>query len=433
MRKSLRVAVISHGHPDFSVGGAEVAAYNLFKGYRENPRVEEAVFLARCSRGPHPSGTITLRREGEYLWDQAMHDWDCFRGLDRKEALRRFSDWLQSVRPDVVHAHHYAHMGLEIFRLIKRVCPDAKLFVTLHEYMAICKHNGQMVRPGGNRLCSSESIDDCHRCYPSISRESFWLRKRFIMRHFDAVDGFFSPSEFLRQRYVDWGISPDRIVVIENGQEMREPVPHRPLTSGEYRNRFGFFGQLTQYKGVDVFLQGVEIAAKESETPIRVEIHGANLEGQSQEFQERIGKLREKLERKRILQWVGPYEPDELPQRMANIDWVVVPSIWWENSPMVIQEAFHHRRPVICSGIGGMAEKVTPGRSGLHVEKGNIFEWAATIRRAAGDVLLWDSLEKEISPPASYDEVADLHLANFIGKNKVCSSLGKVFVSVGGD
>ena len=47
---------------------------------------------------------------------------------------------------------------------------------------------------------------------------------------------------------------------------------------------------------------------------------------------------------------------------MASVDWVVVPSIWWENSPLVIQEAFGYGRPVICSDIGGMAEKVTDGR-----------------------------------------------------------------------
>ena len=51
---------------------------------------------------------------------------------------------------------------------------------------------------------------------------------------------------------------------------------------------------------------------------------------------------------------------------MSSVDWVVVPSIWWENSPLVIQEAFMHGRPVICSDIGGMAEKVNDGVDGLH-------------------------------------------------------------------
>ena len=67
---------------------------------------------------------------------------------------------------------------------------------------------------------------------------------------------------------------------------------------------------------------------------------------------------------------------------MASVDWVVVPSIWWENSPLVIQEAFLHGRPVICSDIGGMAEKVDDGVNGLHFRTGDPRSLAQAIRRA---------------------------------------------------
>ena len=54
---------------------------------------------------------------------------------------------------------------------------------------------------------------------------------------------------------------------------------------------------------------------------------------------------------------------------MARIDWVVVPSIWWETGPLVVMEAFQYGRPVICSDIGGMSEKVTDGVNGLHFRR----------------------------------------------------------------
>ena len=74
MRDRLRVAVLVHGHPDFSLGGAEIAAYNLFKAYDAHPHVEEAVFLAGIQRpGEHPSNLITPRRPGEYLCRGAGH------------------------------------------------------------------------------------------------------------------------------------------------------------------------------------------------------------------------------------------------------------------------------------------------------------------------------------------------------------------------
>jgi hypothetical protein len=48
--------------------------------------------------------------------------------------------------------------------------------------------------------------------------EDFWLRKHYFQSHFELVDQFVSPSEFLRQRYIAWGLQPEQIVVIENGQ-----------------------------------------------------------------------------------------------------------------------------------------------------------------------------------------------------------------------
>ena len=93
---------------------------------------------------------------------------------------------------------------------------------------------------------------------------------------------------------------------------------------------------------------------------------------------------------------VGRYQPEALPRLMAGVDWVVVPSIWWENSPLVIQEAFLHGRPVICSDIGGMAEKVTDGINGLHFSARDAVSLASTLRRAVTTPELWGSLRAGI-------------------------------------
>jgi len=95
---------------------------------------------------------------------------------------------------------------------------------------------------------------------------------------------------------------------------------------------------------------------------------------------------------------VGKYAHDQLPTLLANVDWVVVPSIWWENSPLVIQEAFMHGRPVICSDIGGMAEKVTDGVDGLHFRSGDPASLAGAIDRAAVTPGLWEALARGIRP-----------------------------------
>jgi glycosyltransferase involved in cell wall biosynthesis len=95
---------------------------------------------------------------------------------------------------------------------------------------------------------------------------------------------------------------------------------------------------------------------------------------------------------------------------MAGVDWVTMPSIWWENSPLVIQEAFLCGRPLLVSDIGGMAEKVRHGVDGLHVPAANPRAWADALLRAAEDEPLWDRLRAGIQRPLSHDECAARHL-----------------------
>ena len=94
----------------------------------------------------------------------------------------------------------------------------------------------------------------------------------------------------------------------------------------------------------------------------------------------------------------GRYQPGEIGRLMEKLDWVVIPSIWWENSPLVIQEAFMHGRPVICSDSGGMAEKVIDGVNGLHFRTGDAQSLADTIRRATTTPGLWEKLRAGIAP-----------------------------------
>jgi len=131
-------------------------------------------------------------------------------------------------------------------------------------------------------------------------------------------------------------------------------------------------------------------------------MHGANLQLQPQRFRDEfdalLGKIRQRANNVTL---AGEYVHDDLPRLMAEVDWVVVPSRWWENSPLVIQEAFQYQRPVICSDIGGMAEKVTDGVDGLHFRAGDPRSLARVLERAATTPALWESLRAGI--PGIYD------------------------------
>ena len=406
----MKAIVIAHAHPDFSVGGAEIAAYNLFRTLKGRSGYSDSVFLARSDLASQPHGSILLRRPGEYLWRQNMGDWFRLRTQNPMAVMGVFREFLKTERPDIAFVHHYAHLGVEILREIKQTLPDCVLIVTLHEYVAICNRQGQMVKNNSKKLCYCESLEDCSNCFPERTPQDFWLRKHYIQKHFEYADAFVSPSEFLRQRYIDWGIPAEHIVVIENGQ--RSPPPRKGATPGaRLRTRFGFFGQITEYKGVEILLQAIHLIAPEFRAKMIVEIHGANLETQASGFQELIETLRKPLIIDGVLRWVGSYEQAELAQRMDRVDWVVVPSIWWENSPMVIQEAFANGKPVICAGIGGMAEKVRDSVDGLHFEVRNPLDLAETMIRAAVEPGLWQKLKANVRAPLTFEQCADSYLA----------------------
>jgi glycosyltransferase involved in cell wall biosynthesis len=90
---------------------------------------------------------------------------------------------------------------------------------------------------------------------------------------------------------------------------------------------------------------------------------------------------------------------------------VLAPSIWWENSPVVIQEARRNRVPIVCSDIGGAAEKVAHGIDGWHIPVGSAPELAALLRSLAADPAQLAAIRATIRPPADCRAAVAEHVA----------------------
>ncbi|WP_426955048.1 glycosyltransferase family 4 protein [Muricoccus radiodurans] len=399
----LRVLVMSHLHPAVSKGGAEIAAYQLYEALRASPEVERAWFLAASGgRVAERLGARLTQPFGpeEYVYSGAGFDHFIHSNPDPDwpDALR---DLLLSLRPDVVHLHHYTNFGMETLLTIRRALPRARIVVTLHEYLAICNHFGQMVKRPSLALCERASPRDCHRCFPEKSEGDFFLRELFIKRFLRLVDRFISPSQFLAARYAAWGIDASRIAVIENGMPARAPVRAHARVEGGIA--VGFFGQISRLKGIDVVFDAAALLDAAGETGVRIEVHGDH-SGQPPEFRALFeARLREAP---RGLQIMGPYDNARVGALMAGVDAVLVPSVWWENSPLVIQEALLARRPVICSDIGGLAEKVRDGVDGYHFRAGSARELAALLGSLARDPAALRALGAGVAVPPGLAETA---------------------------
>jgi glycosyltransferase involved in cell wall biosynthesis len=246
----------------------------------------------------------------------------------------------------------------------------------------------------------------CHECFPEKSPSEFFYRKQFALSHFAEVDLFLAPSVYLLERYLDWGLPAEKIRFEDYGRLPVERV--EPPKERRRRDRFAYFGQLSHFKGIDVLLKAMKLLGKER-SRAQLNIFGANLDLQPQAFRDEVTDLLEETEAN--VTFNGDYGHADLPKLLAETDWVVVPSLWAENSPLVIQEAFLHGRPVICSDIGGMAEKVTDGVSGLHFRTGSPMSLARAIQRATGTPGLWDKLVEGI--PAVY--AMDEHVGSLSG------------------
>ena len=357
------VLFVCHNHPAVRPGGAEAYALELHRHLRASGEAE-SYFLAKggpplsTSGRPH-LGTCVAPvngRPNEYFfytedWNEA-YDWT-FGTIrhDKDLYTKHFRSFLKAIKPDVVHLQHTMFFGYDLLREIRNTLPDAPIIYTLHEFMPICHRQGQMLRVPDDEPCTEESPRRCHECYPEISPQTFFLRKRFIQSHFALVDRFIAPSAQLRERYIEWGLPPAKIVVEEYG---RTPPPGTAeVEEREYRDRFGFFGQLTPYKGVQVLLEAMArlvSPSDQSDDPLiaalqlavgppaevspgprpHASIHGANLDLQPGTFQNAVKELLEAT--RENVTFIGKYEHAKLAAYMADIDWVVVPSIWWENS-----------------------------------------------------------------------------------------------------
>ncbi len=188
----MKAIVLSHGHPAFSKGGGEYAAYYLWQGLNRRPGTT-AWFIGRAHpEALHQFCSLAVMGERDYI----MSGNAIIADLTATTPLGPDSDFaelLRSIDPDVVHFHHYVHLGIELIRVVRNACPRAKIVMTLHEFIALCMNNGQMVKTDG-RLCHQYSPRECNLCFRHLKAEDFFLRERYIKSFFNLVDGFISPS-----------------------------------------------------------------------------------------------------------------------------------------------------------------------------------------------------------------------------------------------
>ena len=325
----MKALILSHAHPAFSIGGAQVASYNLFNGLKAQDGWD-AHYLAGVGPPVARHRATPLMSLGqapdETLFWSDDYDWFHLASADLGGLMDHFERFLRDCRPDVVNFHHMMGFGMEALRSVRRALGDVPVVFTLHEYLAICANHGQMIKTRGGSLCKKSSPSECGVCFPDLGPARLMRRELFIKSFFSDVDAFVSPSKFLLGRFADWGLPQEKLVMIENGLDGGMPAPARRLAPGGRRNRFAYFGQLNPFKGIQVLVEAVTRIPNDVWGDSILYVFGGNLEQQPDSFQASVKDLF-RLAGRRIrfmgsYKSSGPSEPDardRLDNRAVNV------------------------------------------------------------------------------------------------------------------
>ena len=399
----LSILQIAHDHPDWTPGGTEIVAHDLARALdaRADSSCRLLVAATALQRPGGEAGRLGAHGDDIVLHTGAYDRFSMAR-IDGHAWVEAVGRVLDTLRPDVVHLHGLDRIGAEIVPAIRRLRPSCRIVLTLHDYQLICPNDGLLLTTTEGARCRGAQPDACRRCFPELGAARHALRRAYLLAVLACVDRFIAPSAFLRDRFVAWGLDADRIDVVPNAvaRDAQTNGSELPRTR---RDRFAYFGTIAPHKGLLVLL---DAAARLQDARARVALHGG-LAWADASFRDAFAAGMKHAGA--AVQHFGPYDRADVVGLMRLADWIVVPSIWWENAPLVIEEARAAGRPVICSAIGGMAERVADGVDGLHFPAGDAAALAEVMREATGPDL-WARLAGQAAP-ASHAAFVGAHVA----------------------
>lgn len=281
------------------------------------------------------------------------------------EAYQNLRLLIRDKRPQVVHIHNTFPLASPA---VVHAAKAEKLPVvmTLHNYRLLCV-NALFFRQG--RVC-----EDClghlpwrgvvHGCYRNSRAASAVVAGMLTFHRFlgtwDMVDRYIVLTEFSRQKFIQAGFPPEKLVVKPN---FVHPDPGVGSGKGGYAL---FVGRLSPEKGIGTLLKAWENLG--GRVPLKIVGDGPLAE-----------EVRRAAERMPGVEWLGRKAPDEVYALMGEAAFLVFPSECYEGFPRVIAEAFAKGLPVLATALGAQGTIIEDGRTGLLFRPGDPEDLAAQV------------------------------------------------------
>jgi len=405
----MRIAFVVHKFPPHSVGGVETYTWSLARVLSELGHPGHVFYPLQ---GVTPS-TAQLERDGIHEWrvplpasreseDPIQQYWHTFRDQSIEAGFERF---LAAAEPDVVHFQHVQGASARLLCLAARY----PRLLTLHDYWFFCA-TSQLAMPDG-AVCAGPrwclNCVDCLTVRPDLRRLRtlralvalpLIYRNVYLRQCVRSLSLFLAPSEFLRQQYIQQGLPAERIVTVELGLDAnRLNADMAELPAPPAKPHFGYLGTLGQHKGVHILVEAF------NQLPERASL---TVYGDETRFPAYVAELKRAVTHPNI-RFAGAVDHRHVGAALRQMDCLIVPSLWYENSPLVIQEAYGVGIPVVASRLGALPEKVEDGKTGWLFNAGDSADLARVLWRLIERPEQLQAARQHIHPPLTMHQHAE--------------------------
>ena len=447
----MRILHSVHDYLPQQVAGVEVYTSRLLAG--QGRRDEVALVAARLDAASRSGEWRTSDDDGARIFEvvQNRDGWRFEQTWRDPRLEAAFRSVLDEFRPDILHVQHLLNLTLSLIDVaVERRIP---IVMTLHDHWWACAHGGQRFHPDRTR-CDRLDAATCGRCtwasvgpiragrsvlgrlrarhpldaheireddeigsleqadplpgldssgalsslrgrwarhaptpFGRLRIERRWKAMRELARR---IDLFLAPSRDLAEAAIEFGFPAERVRVLPHGLPIRTTRRTRPLP--ERAAHFGYLGSLVPHKGVHHLIAAFQ--SMPSHTTL--DVHGS-LSDAPRYVRELRAANRHPGVRLR-----GRVAPEAVPAVLASLDCLVAPSIWRENAPLGVQEAFVAGTPVIATDLGGHRELLEKG-GGILVPPGDEQALLESLERMATEAGLAARLAGSAPRPRSME------------------------------
>lgn len=360
-----------------------------------------------------------------------------------------FKGLLEELEPDVVHFFHFSRLGAALIDVVREL--DIPAYYTPTDFWSVCPTSQLLLADG--RVCPGPSshAGNCVKHVAILTRWRYYSgmvkylsdkvidalvvfvksdryipfpfkqeivalsgRNSFNISRLNGLQGIVAPTRLMAKVLTCNGVNPELITQSAYGINMDGFDDfQRDYPEGEGIT-IGYIGTLAPHKGCHILIQAFN---KLTNSDARLNIYG-NLN----EFPDYVANLHSATKGNNAIKFCGTFPNTQIAEVLARINVLVVPSLWYENAPLVVYSALAAKCPVLASDFAGMSEVVCDDWNGLLFEPGNADALSRCLARLHQEAGLLQILSDNCEPPKSIATYVD-ELLNLYDKRDVAPKL----------